>query len=444
MIPKELQVRYDKCVKKVQANGGKNKSESESICELSLTSMIPAPKEKQEPYEVIASAEKDVHYVFSSDSKINAENEGVIIKNVEIFKAGTFKGTEFKLSALEKMVANFYVLKSHGIFDHVPVRCDHPGWLGEVGVLDRVGGYVKDLRVVGKKLVADIRLTSQSMLDKIKEGSYVQRSAEIGNYRDNNGDTWGPCLWGFAWVDIPAVEGLSPTFSFTKNENIELIKLNSEDMHVKKHGVETPVEEVVIATTTVENPVEEVNEEVVEETPIETPVIEIVPPLGEISSNDSDEKVKDEEEQEVEEEIIENTVEEAVVETPTETGPSLDVNITLSIDDLKMQKFAKEYPVQYAELQKLKKEKIDGKIQLFLSQGKLLPAQKEKMQEFVSELNDSQFLKLSAIFEEMPALLKLNGAETVEITPQETPENGEVNENEAAEKNATEFIEKTN
>lgn len=418
MIPKELQVRYDRCVKKVMASGGKTKTEAEGICELSLTSMKPAPKEKPKPEMVVANAEKDTHFVFSTSSKINAENEGTILRNIEIFKAGTFKGIEFKLSALEKMVANFYVLKSHGIFDHVPVRSDHPGWLGEVGVIDRVGGYVKDLRVVGKKLVADVRITSKEMLEKIKEGSYVQRSAEIGHYRDNNGDTWSPCLWGFAWVDIPAVEGLSPTFSFSQDKNVELVKLNSEDMEPKEgeDKVETPVEEAPVVA-----PVEEAAAAPVEEAPVEEKVEETV--------------VEEEKVDEAAEEV-EAPTEEAAPEAPVEevaapveeAAPTPEVQASMTEGEKSA--FAKAFPKEFAELEKFKNEKIDATINELVKLGKVLPAQRDAVNAFVKGLSDEQFNALTAIFEQMPVLVKLNeehveeGGENQE-KPENTPEGDE-------------------
>jgi hypothetical protein len=385
MIPAELKNRYDKCVKKVMANGGKEESDAQSICELSLTSMKPAPtgKDKEEPYAVIASADKEKHFVFSSSSKINASAEGTTIKDIEIFKAGTFKGIEFKASALDKMVANFYVLKSFSIFPHVPVRADHAGWLGEVGVIDRVGGYVKDLRVVGKTLVADIRVTSESMLEKIKEGSYINRSAEIGNYRDNSGDTYGPVLWGFAWVDIPAVEGLSPNFSFSKDDKVELINLNDVDM--PKNKVELSAEEVA-------------------------------PTLEDIKEGDV--QLDAEEVNEVAE-VVEAIVEEVKEEEKKEEVKEEQVTLAKETD---ITGFAKDFPNEYAELSKLRETVLETKIENWLSSGKVMPATKEAEVAFIKTLSKDQMESYEALKNAMPALVKLN-AETLENEDtQEKPE----------------------
>lgn len=419
-VSKELKPRYDKCVKKVMANGGKKQTEAESICELSLTSMKPAPVPKPKPEMVIANVEKDTHYVFASSSKINSASEGKIIKDVEIFKAGTFKGIEFKQSALEKMVANFYVLKAHDTFAHVPVRSDHPGWLGEVGVIDRVGGYVKDLRVVGKKLVADIRVTSESMLQKILEGSYISRSAEIGNYRDNNGDTFSPVLWGFAWVDIPAVEGLSPTFSFSKENNVELVKLNEED-NMAKVNLEA---EIPVETTATEEKDEQVapagepvEVKVVVDAPAEVPIEVVVEAPAEVPV----EVVPTEETTEVVPPVVESATE----------APSITES-----------KFAKDFPKEFAELQKLKKDKIDGKVSIYVKEGKVLPAQREAVNAFVNGLSDEQFNALDAILNEMPALVKLNEEQAeVGSETQVTPETAKAEE--SAEAKADKFLDET-
>lgn len=443
-VPVELQGQFERCMTKVQANGGKTKLEAEGICSLALSSMKPAPKKKPAPMMTIASA--DPHFVFFSSSKLNTEKSGIVLKNVEIFRVGTFKGYEYKRSALEKMVANFYYLKSLGIFTHVPVRSDHTGMFREAPVIDRVGGYVKDLYMKGNKLVADIRVTSENMMNKIKEGSYVSRSSEIGSYQDNEGNVYSPTLWGFAFVDVPAVEGLSPEFSFSK-EKPELISLNPEDMKVEKHGAdEAPVEEPAVApaveavesTEAVVEPVVE-EEEKEEEAPVEESAA--APSLVDEPTETLVEGSEEEEEAEetaATEEVVETPVEVPVTEVPVDSPEA-----TLSAD-VATEKFAKEFPEQFAELQKLKKEKIDGIIQSLVTNGRILPAQKDKMSAFVADLSDTQLVALSAIFNEMPAILKLNEEEAVETAPQVEPEKGgEVDENAKAEANADEFLEKT-
>ncbi|HFC76731.1 MAG TPA: hypothetical protein ENJ27_00685 [Candidatus Moranbacteria bacterium] len=230
-IPKEKTKEMDSCVKKVMSKNGKTKSEAIAICHTSIMNKKEAKKEK--PYEVVAN--DDSNYLYFSKTKINASKNGKIIKNVEIFKAGTFKGVQFKKSALDKMVANFHYLKAFDIVPFVPVRADHPsgGFFGGGDIIDKVGGYIHDLKRVGNKLVAEFRITEKKMLTKILNGTYVNRSAEIGSYQDNNGQIFYPTLFGVAFVDLPAVEKLSPVFSFSKDKKKNLINLNELTMKKK-------------------------------------------------------------------------------------------------------------------------------------------------------------------------------------------------------------------
>ncbi len=236
-IPKEKTKEMDTCVSKVMKKSNKDKSSAIAICKTSI--MNKQIKEKTKPYEVVAN--NDSNYLFFSKSKINASKEGKIIKNVEIFKAGTFKGVQFKKSAIDKMVANFHYLKSFDIVPFVPVRADHPGgFFGGGDVIDKVGGYISDLKRVGTKLVAEFRITEQKMLNKITNGTYVNRSAEIGTYVDNDNQIFTPTLFGVAFVDLPAVEKLSPVFSFSKDKRnlINLNKINMPKKKVKKLSIE--------------------------------------------------------------------------------------------------------------------------------------------------------------------------------------------------------------
>lgn len=362
-VPKEKTPKMERCVNKVMKTG-KSKSSAIAICKTSIMSQTE-PKEKEKPYKTVASADK--HYIFSSSSKINASSEGKLVKDIEIFKAGTFKGIEFKQSALDKMVANFHYLKSFDIFPNVPMRADHPGFWS-AGEVDKIGGYVSDLKRIGKKLVADVRFTKEEMLKKVLDGSYISRSAEIGSYTDNDGTVYDPILYGFAWVDIPAVEGLSPQFSFSKDKNIELINLNEENMGEEKQF--PPVEES--EETKVEE-TEEKEEESTEE--VETP---------------AEEKVEAPAEEKKEE-----------VETPAEE------KVELSKDN-KIMDFAKVFPKEAAELEKFRQAELSGLVEGLVKTGKITPAMQEKELEFVKSLSTEQFAQYKSIREESPAIVKFD------------------------------------
>jgi hypothetical protein len=386
-VPEELTSKMDRCVKKVMKNG-KNKDEAIAICKTSITNQ-KIPEKKEEPREIVASKTNHLFFSnseFSKENKMDSSKEGKLLKNVEVFKAGTYKGIQFKPSALEKMVAHFYYLKSFGKFPNVPVRADHPALFGIGGVVDKVGGYIEELKKVGNKLVADFRITSQDMWDKIQEGSYISRSAEIGAYDDNDGTIYSPILFGVAWVDIPAVEGLSPKFSFSKDRN--LIKLNSISMDKEKKDLSKEVEgkesEKDQAPSTPEKKVE------------------------------SKEKV----------------------ETPEKTTKKLDKN-----DQVENSSFDKQFPKEAEELKKYRAEVLSNFFDKLVTEGKLSPASQEKSLEFAKTLSNENLELFKDLLSSFPVSVKLDKEE---IEEEEGEVENEVNEEEDIDKKADEFIKETN
>ena len=376
-VPEELTKEMDSCVGKMEKSG-KSKTAAVALCKLSLTNR-QVPEVKKKPWKTVEG--KDVHYVFSSNDKINSKNDGTLIKGIEIFKAGTFKGIEFKVSAIDKMVANFHYLKEFNIFPNVPMRADHPSWM-EGGKIDKVGGYVADLRRVGKKLVADVRTTSTDMLDKIVSGTYISRSAEIGGYEDNKGNFYNPILYGFAWVDIPAVEGLSPQFSFSK-EDVNLVNLNE-----------------TMGDTNNFPPVKEEEEVVVEP------------------------------EKKEEEEVVAEEVKEETVVEPVKEELSKDTNVV---------EFAKAFPKEFAELEAAKEEKLTGFVKDLVKSGKITPAMEVAETEFVKSLTLEQFDKYKEIKEVSPAIVKFND----EVVEGEEPKKEEGEKEKSSDEVADEFMEET-
>jgi hypothetical protein len=386
-VPEELTSKMDRCVKKVMKNG-KNKDEAIAICKTSITNQ-KIPEKKEEPREIVASKTNHLFFSnseFSKENKMDSSKEGKLLKNVEVFKAGTYKGIQFKPSALEKMVAHFYYLKAFGKFPNVPVRADHPALFGIGGVVDKVGGYIEELKKVGNKLVADFRITSQDMWDKIQEGSYISRSAEIGAYDDNDGTIYSPILFGVAWVDIPAVEGLSPKFSFSKDRN--LIKLNSISMDKEKKDLSKEVEgkesEKDQAPSTPEKKVE------------------------------SKEKV----------------------ETPEKTTKKLDKN-----DQVENSSFDKQFPKEAEELKKYRAEVLSNFFDKLVTEGKLSPASQEKSLEFAKTLSNENLELFKDLLSSFPVSVKLDKEE---IEEEEGEVENEVNEEEDIDKKADEFIKETN
>jgi hypothetical protein len=137
-----------------------------------------------------------------------------LVKAVEVFKAGTFRDSMGEQATwlpehLMQMVSNFDLLKSQNIFPSPPARRDHSG------SIDKVMGYVDSLSTDGNKLFADIHVTEPTDVDKLVRGTYRARSLEVGMYITNDEAAFWPVVFGVAYVDLPAVEGL-----FAKSKEI--------------------------------------------------------------------------------------------------------------------------------------------------------------------------------------------------------------------------------
>ena len=154
--------------------------------------------------------------------KLESGGEALVLYGVPVFRSGTFRdsmGDEntWTDTHIAEMVSHFQQLSSSGAFDRVPVRCDHYSIFS--GGLSNVIGYHDNLRaekhvspvdnVEYTYLVADLYILREDAKANIASGLWTKRSAEIGAYRTNDNTQFWPTLTGTAFVDIPAVEGLS-------------------------------------------------------------------------------------------------------------------------------------------------------------------------------------------------------------------------------------------
>lgn len=142
------------------------------------------------------------------------------VKGVPVFKSGTFKDSwgdahTWEAMHLEQMVGHFSLLKSNNVFPNVPARNGHRSMFGSGG---NVVGYHDGLATVTAKdpsdgqektfLLADFTLTDPEAIENWVNGTYRSRSAEVGQYESNSAAMYWPVYMGFAFCDIPAVEGL--------------------------------------------------------------------------------------------------------------------------------------------------------------------------------------------------------------------------------------------
>lgn len=199
--------------------------------------------------------------------KKNADGT-VTLRGIDLLKAGTFKGLGIADEDLDAIVAHFRDLRDRGIF-LPPFRLDHSwsvlsviGWIEDLDVVRREDGtdgqgkaFLRgDVRVTGS-----VDYTPEQIVAAIRSGSLRNRSSELGAYVTNAGVEFPLVLYGCAFVDIPAVEGLAP---------VELSRVRLSRPHE-------------LVNLTEGNPVPE------NETPEETPAVETPEEAGEVGTGDN-------------------------------------------------------------------------------------------------------------------------------------------------------------
>lgn len=163
-----------------------------------------------------------------AESKNSAGDSVLVMKDVPIFRTGTFSdmyGEEmtWEDSHISQMVQNFEELQRRKILPDVPIRKGHPsmslfGPPDGAAVMDALVGYITGARFReetnpedGLKyhyLFADFEIIDEVAQKKVKSGLWRNLSAEIGPTRSGSGAEFWPTLRGVAYVDFGAVKGL--------------------------------------------------------------------------------------------------------------------------------------------------------------------------------------------------------------------------------------------
>jgi cation transport regulator ChaB len=135
--------------------------------------------------------------------------------DAEIFSAGTWNGDKYNEADLQMIVDNFEKLK-----DRIkpPVKLGH-GWKEGQPAL----GWVKALRVQGKKLIATLSQVPEIVYNAIKQGLYKRLSSEI--YLQGTtatGEKLKNVLRAVALLgaDIPAVENLEDLTAYMTQNSL--------------------------------------------------------------------------------------------------------------------------------------------------------------------------------------------------------------------------------
>lgn len=182
------------------------------------------------------------------------DNGALVLQRVAVFRSGTFRDSMGYQSTWEsihmkQMIDNWNHLRDGKLFDDIPVRDGHPGWLihGLPGN-GKVVGWHTALATEKLKspvddteydyILADYEITDPEAAANIENGTWRNRSAEIGTYTTNSEAEFWPVYMGFAYVDIPAVEGLK--FRGANGVRVHAIQLDDKEIGVADNPTTAP------------------------------------------------------------------------------------------------------------------------------------------------------------------------------------------------------------
>lgn len=152
------------------------------------------------------------------------DNGNLVVQDMPVFRSGTFKDSmgyshAWESIHMDQMVTHFDMLRNRGVFTDVPVRNGHPFFGMALPGAGEVIGYHTGLtvqertnKIDGKDysyLLANYEILDDTAKSKINSGLFRNRSSEVGEYETNSESLFWPVYFGFAYVDIPAVEGLN-------------------------------------------------------------------------------------------------------------------------------------------------------------------------------------------------------------------------------------------
>lgn len=163
---------------------------------------------------------------FGFEPKIYKHSNGAkVYSGVPVFRSGTFRDSMGEQNTWEKlhmnqMMDNYNHLINNKVLSGIPVRDGHKSWVSKnTPGNGKVVGWHTDMAVKdmsspldGKDytyLLTDYALTEPYAQAAAENGTFRNRSAEIGSYVTNAESEHWPVYLGFAFVDFPAVEGLN-------------------------------------------------------------------------------------------------------------------------------------------------------------------------------------------------------------------------------------------
>jgi hypothetical protein len=144
------------------------------------------------------------------------------IANVEIFRVGRWNSDDYSVQDLDDMVRNFPLVGFQ-----VPLKIGHAEKSG-----GRAYGWVRNLRRVGDKLIADFTDIGSDLFRVIKQRGYDQVSSEIFWNLERNGRKFRRVLRAVALLgaEVPGVSGLAPLRTVAHSQRSSSVMSNEHAM----------------------------------------------------------------------------------------------------------------------------------------------------------------------------------------------------------------------
>jgi hypothetical protein len=152
----------------------------------------------------------------------NVERKVLSVTDQPVFRSGTFRDswgiqTTWEFMHIDQMILNYNHLHDTGIFSEIPVRKGHGSFLDDP--MNSLTGWHTGLRAEKREskidgieynyLLASYDIFDEEAAERVAAGDWRNRSAEVGYFLTNAEAEHWPVYQGFAFVDIPAVEGLN-------------------------------------------------------------------------------------------------------------------------------------------------------------------------------------------------------------------------------------------
>lgn len=154
----------------------------------------------------------------------STKSEKLVLKVVDmpVFRSGTFRDSmgyqhTWEDLHIDQMVMHYDHLKKNNVFADVPVRKGHGSFFEDP--MNSLIGWHEGLRAETMTsahdgndyhyLLASFEIFDEEAAKRVEDGDWRNRSSEVGFYLTNAEAEFWPVYQGFAYVDIPAVEGLN-------------------------------------------------------------------------------------------------------------------------------------------------------------------------------------------------------------------------------------------